>query len=207
AKISGKGFGHACWPPSPACSLNQTRRTLGTPNDSVRPESALGLVQLGEHTDLSAGLLSKIERGKLIPTLPTLLKIALVFGVGLEHFFVDSRERPTLAVVRKKDRLRLPDRPGEESPSYFFESLDFPVTDRKMEAYYAEFKAHAKPMEPHKHAGAEVIYVITGQLVVTIDGDDKVLGEGDSLYFDSGFSHSYRQQGRAVCSAVVVVTP
>ena len=55
--------------------------------------------------------------------------------IGLENFFIGSSERPTLSVVRKKDRLRLPDRPGEESPSYFFESLDFPVTDRKMEAY------------------------------------------------------------------------
>jgi hypothetical protein len=42
AKIGGKGFGHACWPPSPACSLNQTRRALGIPNDSINPESALG---------------------------------------------------------------------------------------------------------------------------------------------------------------------
>jgi hypothetical protein len=68
--------------------------------------------------------------------------------VGLGNFFIGSSERPTLAVVKTKDRLRLPDRPGEESPSYFFEILDFPVTDRKKEAYYAEFKAHAKPMEP-----------------------------------------------------------
>ena len=189
---------------------------IGPKIRALRLNKKLGLVQLGEHTglsplgehtSLSPGMLSKIERGQLIPTLPTLLRIALVFGVGLEHFFVDTSERPTVAVVRKKERLRLPDRPGEESPSYFFESLDFPVTDRKMEAYYAEFKSHAKSIEPHKHAGAEVIYVITGQLVVTIDGDDTVLGEGDSLYFDSGFPHSYRQQGRAICSAVVVVTP
>jgi len=179
---------------------------IGQKIRALRTKRKLGLVQLGEHTDLSAGLLSKIERGKLIPTLPTLLRIALVFGVGLEHFFVDSSERPTLAVVRKKDRLRLPDRPGEESPSYFFESLDFPVTDRKMEAYYAEFKAHAKPMEPHKHAGAEVIYVIGGQLVVTIDGDDTMLSEGDSMYFDCAFPHSYRRQGRGTCSAIVVVS-
>ena len=27
---------------SPACSLNQTRRTSGIPNDSISPESALG---------------------------------------------------------------------------------------------------------------------------------------------------------------------
>jgi transcriptional regulator with XRE-family HTH domain len=180
---------------------------IGPKIRGLRSKKLLSLVQLGEHTGLSASLLSKIERGQLVPTLPTLLRIAQVFGVGLEHFFVDASERPMVAVVRKKDRLRLPNRPDEESPAYFFESLDFPVTDRKMEAYYAEFKAHAKPMQPHQHAGAEIIYVVTGQLVVNIDGEDTMLGQGDSIYFDSSFPHSYRQHGRAVCSAVVVVTP
>jgi transcriptional regulator with XRE-family HTH domain len=72
-------------------------------------------------------MLSKIERGTLFPTLPTLLRIALVFGVGLEHFFIESKDRPTVAVIRKQDRLQLPDRPDETPPSYLFESLDFPL--------------------------------------------------------------------------------
>ncbi|MGC1178876.1 MAG: cupin domain-containing protein [Methyloceanibacter sp.] len=53
-----------------------------------------------------------------------------------------------------------------------------------------------KPSEPHQHEGAEIIYVVTGQIVVNIDGDDTMLGEGDSMYFDSGFPHSYRRHGR-----------
>src|SRR3954454_937507 len=110
------------------------RYRIGPKVHALRSKKKLGLVQLGEHTGLSPSMLSKIERGQLFPTLPTLLRIAMVFGLGLEHFFVDSRDRPALAVVRKKDRLRLPDRPDAENPSYFFESLDFPVRDRKMEA-------------------------------------------------------------------------
>jgi transcriptional regulator with XRE-family HTH domain len=180
---------------------------IGPKIRALRLKKNLGLVQLGEHTGLSSGMLSKIERGQLFPTLPTLLKIALVFGVGLEHFFVDQDDRPTVAVVRKKDRLRLPDRPGKKSPSYFFESLDFPVTDRKMDAYYAEFEADPEPAEPHKHKGAEILYVISGQLVVSIEGENTTLSAGDSMYFDSGYAHSYRRQGRAACSAIVVVTP
>jgi len=180
---------------------------IGPKVRALRLKKKLGLVQLGEHTGLSPAMLSKIERGQLFPTLPTLLRIAMVFGVGLDHFFVEGRDRPSLAVVRKADRIRLPDRQGEENPSYFFESLDFPVTDRKMEAYYAEFPVHSKPSAPHRHDGAELIYVLKGQLVVTIDGDDTVLDESDALYFDSGAPHSYRQQGRAGASAIVVVAP
>jgi quercetin dioxygenase-like cupin family protein len=151
-------------------------------------------------------MLSKIERGQLFPTLPTLLRIALVFGVGMEHFFVNTSERPAMAVVRKEDRLRLPDRPGQE-PSYFFESLDFPVTDRKLQAFYADFPIQSKASEPHQHAGAELIYVLKGQLIVSIAGDDVVLNEGDAMYFDSGAAHSYRREGMSSCSAIVVTAP
>jgi quercetin dioxygenase-like cupin family protein len=131
----------------------------------------------------------------------------MVFGVGLEHFFIASADRPALAIVRKKDRVRLPDRPGDDAPSYFFESLDFPVSDRRMEAFYAEFEPRSEPPVPHSHAGAEVIFVMSGQLVLNIGDEDALLGDGDSIYFNSGFSHSYRRQGHARCSAIVVVSP
>ena len=67
---------------------------IGPKIRALRLKKNLGLVQLGEHTGMSSGMLSKIERGQLFPTLPTLLKIAMVFGVGLEHFFVDSKDPP-----------------------------------------------------------------------------------------------------------------
>lgn len=178
---------------------------IGPKIRALRLKKKLGLVQLGEHTGLSAAMLSKIERGQLFPTLPTLLRIALVFGVGLDHFFADTGERPLISVIRKKDRLRLPNRPGEDPSAYFFESLDYPVTDRKMETFYAEFPLQSKPSEPHQHEGAELIYVLKGQLAVNVDGNETVLDEGDAMYFDSGVPHSYRRQGRTATSAIVVV--
>ncbi|MCB1500104.1 MAG: cupin domain-containing protein [Bauldia sp.] len=182
------------------------RYRIGPKIRELRQGKKLGLVQLGEHTGLSPAMLSKIERGVLFPTLPTLLRIALVFGVGLEHFFVENNGT-TVAVVRKKDRLRLPDRPGETSPAYYFESLDFPVTDRKIEAYYAEFPANARPSEEHRHAGVELIYVLRGALTVSVDGAPTTIGEGDAMYFDSGASHTYASSGRSACAAIVVVAP
>ena len=62
------------------------RYEIGSKIRALRLKKKLGLVQLGEHTGLSAALLSKIERGNLFPTLPTLLRIAMVFGVGSSIF-------------------------------------------------------------------------------------------------------------------------
>ncbi len=156
---------------------------IGTKLRMLRLRKKLGLVELGRHTGMSAAMLSKIERGLLFPTLPTLLRIALVFGVGLEFFFSQDASRPRVAVIRKRDRLLLPDRPGAKTPAYLFESLDFPITERKIDAFYAEFPRDAVASELHRHDGAELIYVLRGRLSVIVDEEETLLAAGDAMYF------------------------
>ena len=86
---------------------------IGAKIRSLRLKKKMGLVELGKHTGLSPALLSKIERDRLFPTLPTLLRIALVFSVDLEFFFAGAREKPVVAVVRKAHRVRLARAAGE----------------------------------------------------------------------------------------------
>jgi len=175
---------------------------------ALRLKKKMGLVELGSHTGLSPALLSKIERGKLFPTLPTLLRIALVFSVGLEFFFAGAREKPLIAVVRKAQRVRLPERPGGRQVAYRFESLDYPATERRFDSYYAEFlPAPADGLRPHVHPGVEFIYALSGTLSVHIGGEEYALDAGDTMYFDSSLPHSYRRSGGRTCSAVVVTSP
>ena len=68
------------------------RYSIGPKLRALRLRKKMGLVELGKHTGLSPAMLSKVERGRLFPTLPTLLRIALVFGVGLVHFFLEARD-------------------------------------------------------------------------------------------------------------------
>ena len=73
---------------------------IGDKLRALRLKKKMGLVELGRHTGLSAAMLSKVEFRKLFPTLPTLLRIALVFSVGLEYFFSDDRKRHVIGIVR-----------------------------------------------------------------------------------------------------------
>ncbi len=180
---------------------------IGAKIRSLRLKKKMGLVELGQHTGLSPALLSKIERGRLFPTLPTLLRIALVFSVGLDFFFAGAREKPLIAVVRKAERVRLPERPGVKQAAYRFESLDYPATERRFNSYFAEFLAVATDaLRPHAHPGVEFIYALGGTLVVNIAGDDYALKTGDCVYFDSGLPHAYRRSGSRACSALVVTS-
>jgi len=192
---------------SPTLTEGLERYEIGPKLRALRLKKKMGLVQLGKHTGLSPALLSKVERGRLFPTLPTLLRISLVFGVGLEHFFNEAREKPVVAVVRKADRVRLPERGEGERSAYAFECLDYPATERKLNGYFVEFEpAEKEPFEPHVHAGAEVLYVVRGKLTVNHEGEDHLLNEGDSMYFDSSRPHSYTRHGNMPCAAIVVTT-
>jgi len=179
---------------------------LGEKLRTLRLRKSMGLVELGKHTGLSAAMLSKLERGKLFPTLPTLLRIALVFGVGLEYFFTDERKRHVVAIARKKERLRFPDSPGGGgSIAYNFESLDFKATERKLNAFYAEFEPIASDKSrPHQHPGVELLYLISGNLELTIGSETFTLESRDAVYFDSGVRHSYHRASKSPCTGVIV---
>jgi transcriptional regulator with XRE-family HTH domain len=181
---------------------------IGDKIRALRLKKKMGLVELGSHTGLSPALLSKIERGRMFPTLPTLLRVALVFSVGLDYFFAGARDRPLVAIVRKKDRVALPDRPGARDVAYRFESLDFAATERRFNTYLAEFFPVApEAVRPHHHPGVEFVHVLRGTLVLSISGEDHRLAAGDSIYFDADVAHAYRREGGRPCQALVVTAP
>jgi len=181
------------------------RYHVGDKLKHLRLRRKMGLVELSRHTGLSPALLSKLEHGKLYPTLPTLSRIALVFSVGLDYFFNDERDRHTFALVRKRDRLRFPESPELAKASFDFESLDFLATDRKFNAYLADFRTVPESeIHTHQHTGVEFIFVLKGKLALKIGAEQEILDAGDSLYFDSQLPHGYSRVGTKPCSAIVI---
>ena len=172
---------------------------------TLRLRRSMGLAQLAEHTGFSPAMLSRLENGRLVPTLPTLTRIAMVFSVGLDYFFSDPRKRHVVAVVRRSERKVFPSDPKAAHVPWHFESLDFRVNERKLSGYLAHF--HALPKDeviPHYHPGVELLYLIGGKLEMTIGVETFQLSAGDSIYFDSVQKHTYRSMVKAPCTAIVV---
>ncbi len=89
--------------------------------------------------------------------------------------------------------------------AYHFESLDFKTTERKLNAFYAEFEeTPAEKVRQHHHAGIEVLYLISGKLEISIGSDGFQLAAGDAIYFDSSVRHGYRRVSKTPCTGVVV---
>ena len=174
---------------------------------TLRLRRSMGLAQLAEHTGFSAAMLSRLENGRLVPTLPTLTRIALVFSVGLDYFFSDPRKRHVVAIVRRSERRQFPSDPKAAPVPWHIESLDFRVNERKLNGYLAHF--HPIPqgqLVPHYHPGVELLYLIEGKLEMTIGVETFQLSAGDSIYFDAMQKHTYRSLVKTACTAMVVTT-
>ena len=183
-----------------------SKYAIGAKLRRLRLRKSMGLLELSRHTGLSPALLSKLERDVMHPTLPTLLRIAMVFSVDLDYFFV-SEPKPLLEIVRKSERMRFPDSPGEKQACYYFESLDFPVPQRALNSYVAEFEPiETKDNRFHQHPGIEFLYLISGKLELHTQEGKHELAEGDAVYFDSTAPHAYRRVGAKRTVALVVTT-
>jgi transcriptional regulator with XRE-family HTH domain len=181
---------------------------LGRKLRHLRLRKKIGLVDLGKHTGLSASMLSQLENGKLVPTLPTLARIAMVFDVGLDHFFSNRKQRSLCSVIRAGERIRFPDRADAPSPAWFFECLAFSAQEKSMQAYLATFEPREREtVSDHVHDGAEFLYVLNGTLAITYAEDEIQMKQGDSAYFDGSQPHGYRAVGEATATAIVVTTP
>jgi transcriptional regulator with XRE-family HTH domain len=174
----------------------------------LRAHKKIALVDLGRHTGLSASMLSQLENGKLVPTLPTLARIAIVFDVGLDFFFTDKKAYHVFSVIRAKERVKVPQELDSPVPGYNFEVLAFGAIDKSLSAYLGEFpKLEANDIHEHFHDGSEFVHVLQGSLAIRYQSEDHVLSAGDSVYFDAAEPHSYQGLSDPPAQAIVITTP
>jgi quercetin dioxygenase-like cupin family protein len=65
----------------------------------------------------------------------------------------------------------------------------------------------SKPAEVTTHAGEEFVYLIQGELQLTLEGKTFVLHAGDSAHYESTAPHSWANTGDAETVLVWVGSP
>ncbi len=181
-----------------------SEKRIGERIKHLRLKKAMGLVELGRHTGLSASFLSQLETGRVVPTLRNLARISMVFSKDLSYFF-EPEPQKLFRVHRAKDRTRLP-QTGVDDPSYYFQSLGLITPDRSLDPYFAEFLPlrNGREARAHQHAGNEFLYVTSGEMELHHGESVHRLVEGDAVYFDAGMTHSYICVGDTPAAAVIV---
>lgn len=181
------------------------RYAVGGKIRAMRQQKALSLDEIAKRSHISISLLSKIERGKSVPSLSALSSIAAAFDVTLAFFF-PKPSSSLAAVTRSQERILMPESPRGKHSAFDFESLSFSAIEPRLDCYHAHFRPGVQS-RPHVHPGAEFLFVLSGSLAIFIADEQFVLEEGDSVYFDSGLTHSYANASKNVCRALVISLP
>ncbi len=157
----------------------------------LRDDKGLSLAELADKSGFSSALLSQIENHMISPPLGTLIKLAAAMEIPIGRFFDDETEAP-FVIVRSEDRKhisRVASTAGVKF-GYSYESLAQGKKDRFMEPFIVTLEpATKKDRNSYSHEGEEFIFVLDGEMEVTLDGHTDVLKLGDCIYFDSKLRH------------------
>jgi transcriptional regulator with XRE-family HTH domain len=189
-------------------SLEVKALKIGSKVRELRQKKHYTLQDVAAKSGLSKPFLSQIENDHVVPPVATLLKLARAFDVGLAYFFQDEVGIDRIAITRRDERVRVERRPHHRKGevNYIYEALDTKKTNKHMEPFLVEFPVQdTSEMIFMNHEGEEFLHVLEGILEFRSTDRLEVLEAGDSIYFESELSHSFRCLGERSARAIVVV--
>ena len=168
---------------------------------TIRDARKLSLDQLSVLTGVSKSMLRQIETGKSSPTIATIWKIAN----GLKVSFTSLLKKPA---VEAKIKSFTGGKPlTAESEHYrLFPLIPF-EPEQSFETYYIEIDPGTIfSGEPHEGNVYEYVFVLKGDLEITVDGKDFKISENEFLQFQANCPHEYKCNGKKMASAIMQIS-
>ena len=179
-------------------------KLIGERIRSMRLRRSMGLVELGKLSGLSASFLSQLETGRVVPTIRNLARIALVFEKDLSCFFT-LEKKVTFRRLSKSDRIPIT-RKQKQNSRFVSQSLSALIPDRHMVPCLAEFHPNGEECEftPKTFRGTEFVYILEGDLEITLPNERHWLGTGDVVWIDANTTRQYLCRGASTARALIV---
>ncbi|PTT70404.1 helix-turn-helix domain-containing protein [Arthrobacter sp. HMWF013] len=169
---------------------------------SLRLAKGLTLAELASASQVSAGMLSQVERGLTDPSLETLRQIARVFSVPLFELFTDPVDMSTVSVTRKGEHIEI------SSPATAIRYGRLSAPGRNLEVLHGRLApGGVSSSAVRSHPAEECIVVLAGTLHVDFKESQITLGPGDSAHYDSRIPHRMMNTGEQEAEFIISVTP
>ena len=174
---------------------------VGTRLRQLREERKLSMRALATASGLSANALSMIERSKTSPSVSTLYKLADAMGVPITTFFGEQTTKQQVIYMRAQERPRVPFSRG------VWEGLGGEQFAGRVEPFMLTLESGASS-GPHTiiHSGHEFVFCLRGQLEYQVEKEIYLLEAGDSLLFAAQLNHRWRNAGKTVTNALIVLS-
>lgn len=174
---------------------------------SLRIEKAMSIAEVAKKSGISESIIAAIEDHAISPPLGNIISLANSLRVTVGELFEDSADSP-FCIVRSDDRKpvsRFSPADGT-SGGYSYQSLGHQKQNRQMEPFLVTLTPVAgSRVEPNQHVGEEILFVLEGQVEVSLAGHTDVLNPGDSIYYDSNLPHVVSCHGKAPATILAVI--
>lgn len=189
-------------------------RAVGRRIRALRKERGLSLKEMSEKAGLSTGFLSLFERGRSSITLTTLSNVARALDTDLAGLFAPARQDKRTETLPYVSRAR-EDGPGDRLPVIAailskdrgYKMLSPRASDLALEPILVEVQPNSGEYGPFTHEGEEFAFVLSGEMVYIVDGEQYRLGPGDSIHVRSTVRHAIRNDTEYPVRVLWVLTP
>jgi transcriptional regulator with XRE-family HTH domain len=168
---------------------------------SIREDRNLSLEKLSEMTGVSKSMLRQVEIGQSNPTIATIWKIANGLSIPFTALLLDQVHEVTLRDFKEVDPFA-----GETEGYRLYPLLTF-SPERPFETYYVEMDPGITlDADPHQGNAKEHIFLIAGQLEITVAGDRYTVNAEQQLSFQAGCVHRYHNTGKEMAAAMMLIS-
>ena len=147
---------------------------------------------------ISVGFLSALERSQMSASVSTLRKLALFYKTNILDFFDAAESRGRVGLAGK----------AQDTGSGAGRSHGVAGVGKHSDgAAPVSHRAQAGSGESYAHEGEEFLYVLRGELRISVQEEEYRLRTGDSFYFESATPHRWLNPGRRETWVLWVNTP
>jgi transcriptional regulator with XRE-family HTH domain len=178
-------------------------RFIGTRVKELRARQQLSLRELASRANVSAAMISEIERGKKTPTIAVLSALATGLAVPTSYLFEKDVPVTRLSVTRRDDH-----RTVQIAPGMYNVVLGHPLDGSNVHFVRLEITKKAPvapPTAPHPPGSIERAHVVSGRVELTVEDETVELSSGDSCAFRADRPHLYRNIGQGAAKVYLVV--
>ncbi|MBV8989697.1 MAG: cupin domain-containing protein [Solirubrobacterales bacterium] len=185
--------------PKPLPEIERTVSEIGAKVAKARAERGWSLSQLAERAGLSTAAVHKIEKSGMTPTIASLMKVASALGKSVGFFVEEVEATRPVTVIRAGERSRLyTSKQGLELQNISGRYGPFWVAGAEA---FVDPGADSGP-EPMSHPGEELVLLLEGRMIFTIDGEPYELEPGDSIHFRTVRPHSWANPDQSDARAI-----
>ena len=185
---------------APGESLSAVVNSIGPKVRHLRKQWNLSLQQLADRSNVSTAAIHKVEQGTMVPTITTLLKLAAALEQPVSYFVEEDQEPSLYAVFTPVTERRSIYTPHQ---GLTLGGISGPYGQYFVATAIAEIESGAGSGEsPLRHAGEELIHMLSGRLDVDVGDQSFQLRRGDSIHFRTDQEHRWRNPYRHTARAV-----